>query len=171
MGVLDAFLTTWSHARRTFGDGAPEPGAQFDSGTVLGRLHSDLESAAPGPGWTGAAADAYGAANADHRRVLAELAGLDTRMRAHIDASAQIVAAGRRELDAVHKWVTDIAAAVPGDARGDQMLYPVVKKGIGQVAAILTRSNSDLNAVGAAIRAVGAEYVALADQKFGGQGG
>jgi hypothetical protein len=35
MSVLDAFLSTWSNARSTFGDGAPQTGAQYNSSGKL----------------------------------------------------------------------------------------------------------------------------------------
>jgi hypothetical protein len=70
-------------------------------------------SAAPGSRWKGSAASAYDAANTNHRRVIGELAGLDQRLKAHIDQSARAVTAGRHDLDAVRKWVLDAATGVP----------------------------------------------------------
>jgi uncharacterized protein YukE len=107
VSVLDGFLSTWSNARSTFGDGTPQTGAQYDNTGTLRQLQSDLGSAAPGSHWNGSAASAYDAANTEHRRVIDELAGLDQRLKAHIDQSAQVVTAGRRDLDAMGKWVLD----------------------------------------------------------------
>src|SRR5882762_9079528 len=70
MGVLDAFTSTWSNARSTFGQGTPESGARHDASGQLGQLQSDLGAAAPGSRWTGSAASAYDATNTEHRRVL-----------------------------------------------------------------------------------------------------
>src|SRR5215213_2851365 len=82
------------------------------SGTLRG-LQSTVETAAPGSKWSGGAANAYGAANTEHGRVLGQMAGLDQRLAAHVDQSAEVVAAGRRNLDAVRQWVVDAAATVP----------------------------------------------------------
>ena len=70
MSVLDAFLSTWSNARQTFGEGTPQPGVQYDNSGKLRQLESNLASAAPGSRWTGTAATRYDAANTAHRRVL-----------------------------------------------------------------------------------------------------
>lgn len=120
MSVLDAFLATWSNARSTFGQGTPQSGAQFDNSATLRQLESDLKSAAPGSRWTGTAASAYDTANTEHRRVLRQLAGLDQRLRAHVDQSSEVVAAGRRQLDEVRKWVIDASASVPTGSTGNE---------------------------------------------------
>jgi hypothetical protein len=164
--VLNAFLSTWSNARRTFGEGSPQTGAQYDSSGALRHLESNLESAAPGSHWTGSAATAYGIANTEHRRVIGQLAGLDQRLSAHVDQSAEVVAAGRRDLDAVRSWVVGAAANVPQNATGERMMLPIVQKGIGQVIDIVKRSNGDLNSVGEKLRALRDEYQLLGNQKF-----
>jgi hypothetical protein len=167
MGVLDAFTATWSNARTTFGEGTPQTGESFDASGPLGQLQSDLSAAAPGSRWTGSASSAYDAVNTEHRRVIGELGSLDQRMRTQIDRSAQVVSAGRADLDAVHKWVLDAANAVPRNAAGERMLLPIVQKGLGEVAQIVARSNGEMNAIGAGIRRLDAEYRALGDQKLG----
>ncbi|MET0996175.1 MAG: EspA/EspE family type VII secretion system effector [Mycobacterium sp.] len=171
MSVLNAFLATWSGARATFGMGSPEGGAAFDGSGHLRQLEADVQSAAPGPRWTGTASSAYGTANADHGRVLGQMAGLDQRLVTEVDRSAQVVAAGRRDLDAARKWVLDMAATVPQNQAGERMLLPVVKKGIGDVTDIINRSNSELNGIGGRIRGIAGEYQALGNQKFGGKEG
>jgi hypothetical protein len=167
MGVLDACTATWSNARTTFGEGTPQTGESFDASGPLGQLQSDLSAAAPGSRWTGSASSAYDAVNTEHRRVIGELGSLDQRMRTQIDRSAQVVSAGRADLDAVHKWVLDAATAVPRNAAGERMLLPIVQKGLGEVAQIVARSNGEMNAIGAGIRRLDAEYRALGDQKLG----
>ncbi len=168
MSVLNAFLATWSGARETFGAGSPEGGSQFDSSPTLQQLESDVKSAAPGSRWTGTASSAYETVNKDHGRVLGQMAGLDQRVAAEVDRSAQVVGAGRRELDAVRKWVVDAAASVPQNAAGERMQMAIVQKGLSQVQEIIQRSNGDLNAIGGKIRGLGEEYQALGNQKFGG---
>lgn len=173
MGVLDAFTSTWSNARTTFGQGTPQTGKPFDASSQLGQLESDLRAAAPGSRWTGSASAAYDAVNTEHRRVIGEIGGLDQRLRTQIDRSAAVVTAGRADLDAVRKWVLDAASAVPRNAAGERMLLPIVQKGLGEVTQIVSRSNGELNAIGAGIRGLDAEYRALGDQRFAGgnQGG
>jgi uncharacterized protein YukE len=164
--VLTAFLSTWSNARQTFGEGTPQPGAQYDKSGELRRAQSTVQSAAPGSRWTGAAANAYGAANAEHARVIGQLAGLDQRLSAHVDQSAAVVAAARRDLDSVRKWVVDAAASTRQGHAGEQMRLAIVQKGIAQVQDIIQRSNRELNAIGEQIRGLGDEYQALSNQKF-----
>ena len=168
MSVLNAFLATWTGARETFGAGSPEGGAQFDSSPTLQQLEADVKSAAPGSRWTGTASSAYETVNKDHGRVLGQMAGLDQRVAAEVDRSAQVVGAGRRELDAVRKWVVDAAASAPQNAAGERMQMAIVQKGLSQVQEIIQRSNGDLNAIGGKIRGLGEEYQALGNQKFGG---
>jgi len=166
VSVLNTFLSTRSNARQTYGERAPHTGAQHDGSSTLMQLQSAVQTAAPGSKWTGGAANAYGAANTEHGRVLGQLAGLDQRLSAHVDESAQVVAAGRRDLDAVRKWVVDAAASAPQNAAGERMQMAIVQKGIGQVQEIIQRSNGDLTAIGAKISGLHGEYQALGNQKF-----
>ena len=133
MSVLAAFMSTWSNARSTFGQNAPQTGAQYDNSGTLRELQSDLGSAASGTRWTGTAASAYDTANTEHRRVIGEIAGLDQRLKGHIDQSAQVVTTGRGNLDAVRNWVTAAAASVPPNDAGEKIMLPIVQKGISKV--------------------------------------
>jgi hypothetical protein len=103
--------------------------------------------------------------------VIGELAGLDQRLKAQLDQSAEVVTTGRSGVDAVRKWVVDAAASVPQDAADERMLLPIVQKGIGEVLGIVQRSNGELNIIGATIRGLGDEYRALGDQKLGKRDG
>jgi hypothetical protein len=167
VSVLNAFLSTWSNARQTFGEGTPQPGAQYDNSAALRQAQATVATAAPGSRWTGDAANAYGAANTEHGRVIGRLAGLDQRLSAHVDQSAAVVAAGRRDLDSVRKWVVDAAASTPQGQAGEQLRLAIVQKGISQVQQIIQRSNGELNSIGGKIRGLGEEYQALGNQKFG----
>ena len=158
MSVLEGFLSTWSKARATFGEGVPQEGAGLDNSAQLRRLQSDVDSAAPGSDWAGAGADTYADQNRRHSRSLGAMADLDTRLRAQVDQSAAVVAAGRRDLDAVKQWVVDAASTVPRTAAGERMLWPVVSKGSGEIADIITRSHGDLSAIAGRLRALGTEY-------------
>jgi hypothetical protein len=170
VSVLNAFLSTWSNARQTFGEGTPQAGAQYDNSGALRQAQSTVESAAPGSRWTGGAANAYGSANTEHGRVIGQLAGLDQRLSAHVDQSAEVVAAGRRNLDAVRQWVVDAAASVPPGQAGETLKMAIVQKGISQVQEIIQKSNGELGSIGGKIRGLGDEYQALGEQKFAKEG-
>ncbi len=167
MSVLDAFLSTWSNARSTFGDGAPQTGAQYDSSGKLTELQNTVNSAAPDGQWTGTASKAYGNANIEHGRVLGQMAGLDQRLASEVTGSASVVASGRRDLDAVRKWVLDVASTAPQNQAGERMMLPIIQKGLKDLTDIVQRSNGDLNAIGGRIQAIGQEYQALGNQRFG----
>jgi hypothetical protein len=169
VGALDAFMSTWSNARSTLGEGIPQDGAQFNKSSQLRQAQSGVESAAPGSRWTGSAADAYADANSNQGRVLGQMAGLDQRLGAEVDRSAAVVAAGRQNLDQVKQWVLDAAASVPQGADREQTLMPIARKGIGDVADVVKQTNSDLDAIGARIRALGNEYKVLGGDKKDGK--
>ncbi|MGU3653941.1 EspA/EspE family type VII secretion system effector [Mycolicibacterium sp. A43C] len=170
MTLLNAFLDTWSHARKTFGAGAPSPGAQFDQSAALRGLQSQVQGAAPGELWRGTAADAYAAVNADHAAVLGAVADLDVRLAVEVDRSASVVTAGRDDLEAVRAWVVAAASSVPASRGGDVVMMSVVSSGLAQVSQIVARANSELSGIGASIQKLGAEYSALGNQKFGVRG-
>ena len=127
MGVLDGFLSTWSKARETFGQGVPQTGEQFDQSGQLRQMQTTVQSAAPGSRWIGAAASAYDTANANHGKVFGELATLDQRLSAKVTESAHVVSTGRQNLDTVRQWVLDAAATVSDGKTRKQMLMPIVR--------------------------------------------
>lgn len=170
MGVLDAFMSTWSKARETFGQGVPQTGEQFDQSLPLQQLQTTVASAAPRSRWTGAGAAAYQTTNKDHGKVFAQLASLDQRLGQHVTASSRVVTARRENLDAVRKWVVDAAASVPPGKNREQLLMPIVQKGLGKVSEIVTKANGDLSVIGGKIRSLGGEYDALRNQKFAPSG-
>lgn len=170
-GMVDAFLSTWSGARKVFGEGLPQQGAEFDGSGKLQHLEARVNSAAPDSRWTGTASIAYANANQDHARVLGQMAGLDRRLASEVTASADVVALGRRDLETVRKWVLDAASAVPQNNAGERMMLPVVQKGLKDLSGIVERSNRDLSAIGRRIRALGDEYEALKNQRFANQSG
>jgi hypothetical protein len=107
----------------------------------------------------------YADANSRHARTLGNLADLDKRLGTEVDRSAAVVAAGRRDLDAVRQWVVDAAATVPQTAAGDRTLWSVVSKGSGELTDIVNRSNGDLAAIAQRIRGLGGEYDELGRPK------
>ncbi|MGB0970132.1 MAG: EspA/EspE family type VII secretion system effector [Mycobacterium sp.] len=168
MGPIEGFLTTWSRALQTFGQGVPAAGSDFSGSAALRELKAQVESAAPGDQWLGGAATAYAAANDEHALVFGKLADLDARLAAEVDKSAGVVTSGRGELDKVREWVLSAASSVPDNQAGQMMLISIVSKGLGQLSAIVSRTNGELNAIGAQIQQVGEEYAALSQQKFAG---
>lgn len=170
MGALEGFLSTWDKARQTFGAGVPQSGEQFDQSAQLQQLQSTVQTAAPGSAWSGTAANAYGEVNKEHARVLGELAALDRRLANHVTESANVVATGRQNLDNLRQWVVDAAASVPPGKNREQLILPIVQKGLGELSGIVSTSNSELNRVAGDITKLGNEWDALQDQKFGGAG-
>jgi hypothetical protein len=166
VSVLDGFFSTWSNAKVTFGQGTPQTGDRYDGSAKLTQMQSTLNSAAPDSRWTGGAASTYGAVNTEHRRVIGDIGGLDQRLAAHVNQSADVVANGRTQLDAVRKWVVDAAASVPPGKDNDRMLLPIANKGISQVMDIVTKTNGELGTIGGKIRGLGDQYAALGDQRF-----
>ena len=156
-------MTTLTNARATFGEGIPD---HFD-GDALSRLHSDLAAAGPGRHWSGQAASAYEAVNAEHAQTLGALAELDKRIAKHMNEAARVVAAGRQDIDTLRQWVLELADSVPSEANRDDVLHPVVKQATDQLIDVITRSNAQLNEIGAGLRGFSSQYAALANQRFG----
>ncbi|MDA4106593.1 EspA/EspE family type VII secretion system effector [Mycolicibacterium holsaticum] len=167
MSVIDAFLSTWSDARSTYGEGTPQTGNGYDNSSALRGLHTHLESAAPGSRWTGAAATRYDAANTEHQRVIATLADLDRRLATEVDNSARSVDIGRRNLDALRTWVLDAADSAPPGKAGEQMRVVIAQKGLAQLQQIVQQSSAESNAIAGRIRLLEDEFRVLGNQKFG----
>ena len=164
MSALDAFMSVWSRARATFGEGTPVEGAEFDKSAQLQDLHDTVQTAAPGEHWTGGAADGYADKNSAHAAKLSRMAELDKRLAVEVDRSAAVVAAGRRELDQVKQWVTDASSGLSDNAAGNHKLWSIVSKGSGDVADILQRSHADMTAISNRIQGLGNEWDELRDK-------
>lgn len=164
MSALDGFLSTWDKARQTFGAGIPQTGESLDQSAQFERLQSTVQTAAPGSAWTGTAADAYRSVNTEHAFVLGELAELDRRLAGHVDASAQVVTTGRRNLDTLRQWVVDAAASVPPGEQRDALVLPIVQRGLSELTDIVTTSNDELARVAGDIRRLGPQWAALQDR-------
>ncbi|WP_422747269.1 EspA/EspE family type VII secretion system effector [Mycobacterium sp. WMMD1722] len=166
MSVLDGFYATWTDARQTFGEGAPQKGADFDDSSQLRTLGTGLDEAKPGDKWSGAAASGYDKANSEHQKVFTKLAELDQKLAQQVDRSAQVVDTGRLNLDSLRQWVTDAANSVPPGRQRDLMLMQIAKRGLGQLADVVKTSNDELNGVGRDIRRLQGEYDDAGIQKF-----
>jgi uncharacterized protein YukE len=158
VSVLDAFLSTWECARKTFGEGTPLGGDAFDGSAHLRTLQRDVEAAAQTPDWTGPAAERYTDANQRQGRTLGALADLDQQLRAEIERSAEVVTAGRRDLDAVRERVLAVASTLPNDAEGQRMLLPLIRNGSVEITEIVQRSHDDMSAVAERIRRIDGQY-------------
>lgn len=163
--MLAAFLSTWDNARATLGAGTPVDGSQFDQSAPLAELRRTVQAASPDAAWTGMAAECYGDRNQRLAGTIGGLAELDRRLGAEVDRSAVVVAACRRDLDSVRHWVLSAAASLPDTAAGERALLPVVSRGVGELADILNRSNTDMNAIAARIREIGDGYQTLGDRE------
>jgi len=157
-------MSTWNQARATFGDNEPIDGAEFDKSAHLRDLQNTVQSAGPGEHWTGTAADNYADVNARHSAALAQIADFDERLGAEITRSAEVVRAGRRDLDALKQWVTDASAAAADAttaAAADRALWSTISKASGEVADIIERSHHELAGVARRISALGEELDSL----------
>jgi uncharacterized protein YukE len=163
VSTLDAFMSVWSRARATFGEGNPVEGAEFDKSAQFHDLHDTVRSAAPGDRWTGTASDSYADQNSAHASKLNRMADLDKRLGVEVDRSAAVVAAGRQDLEQVRQWVTDASSGLPQNAAGNRALWEIVSKGSGDVADILQRSHSDMTAISNRIQGLGNEWNELGD--------
>lgn len=164
MSALDAFMSVWSKARATFGEGSPVEGTEFDKSAQFQDLRDTVHTAAPGDHWTGGGADGYADKNSAHAAKLGRMAELDKRLAVEVDRSAAVVAAGRRDLDQVKQWVADASSGLPQNAAGNHKLWSIVSKGSGDVADILQRSHTDMTAISNRIQGLGNEWDELRDK-------
>ena len=161
LSAIDAFYATWDRARRTFGEGTPTTGSRFDASSGLRRFGGEVASAAPGSVWSGGAATAYDTKNTKFGGVFFDLADLDQRVGRAVDQSAQIVTAGRRDLDALRQWVTGAANSVPPGRQREAQLMQIARSGLGRLGEIVAGADSDLGTVAVRISAIKAGYDAL----------
>lgn len=168
MSLLDAFLSTWSKARDTFGDGTPEGGAQFDGSSRLQQMQTDVQAAAPDDRWQGTAAEAYATTNQNHAAVYGKLAELDKRMAIEIDNAANVVTAGRQKLDDIKSWVVSAAGALPDTETGRQQLIPIVSKGFSEISDIIRKSTDGMTDIGGRVQDLKGEWEDVKNnQRFG----
>lgn len=66
-------------------------------------------------------------------------------------------------------WVVNAASSVPHNQAGELMKMPIVSRGVARLSEVMLKSNGELNAIGANIAQIGAEYSALSVQKFGSE--
>ena len=169
MSAIDAFYRVWADARQTFGSGLPQRGEGYDKSAQLTTFARDLDQAAPRQQWTGSAANAYSDANTEHQQVFTRLAELDRKISARVTASAEVVAAGRQNLDAVRDWVTAAANSVPPGKLRHAMLTQIANKGLAELSEVVRRSNADANTIAESLRKLGPEFDEIRrSQRFGG---
>lgn len=167
MGALDAFYSTWSNARETFGQGTPQDGTQFDASSTFQQAKSAVEAAGPGSNWRGPASEAYGAKNKQYAVVFGKLADLDKRMATEVTNAANVVTAGRQHLDEVKSWVTSMANSIPSGtsaADRDNKLLRIATTGISEVSTIVQRSTGEMNTIGGRVSGINGEFQALDSQ-------
>lgn len=169
MSALDGFYSTWNKARATFGEGTPTDGSRHDGSSRLLRMKDTIESAAPDDRWQGTAAQAYAAANKEHAAVYQRLADLDKLMAAEVTNAAEVVTAGRAQLDATKSWVDSAVASLPATAAQDRerKLIPIAKQGITRVDNTVQHANKEMHTIAERVTALRGEFEALTNQKFG----
>lgn len=146
MGALDGFYSTWNKARETFGQGVPTDGSQFDQSRSLTQMKAGVEAAAPDDRWQGSGANAYAAANKEHAQVYQKLADLDQKMAAEVKNAANVVSAGRTNLDNAKSWVEGMANSLPATSQQDRerKLIPIAREGINRVDNIVKSATADM---------------------------
>jgi uncharacterized protein YukE len=164
--AIDGFLSTWSNARQTYGQGTPQTGDQYDNSGKLNNLQSTVQTAAPTGTWTGAAAEAYAKTNNQHGEVLGQLAALDKQLASQVNNSAQVVATGRQNLDSLRQWVVDAANSVPPGKNAEQIKMQIAQRGLAQLQDVIKQSNAQSNEIGQNVSKIGDQYQALKEKLF-----
>jgi hypothetical protein len=168
VGALDAFYSTWSDARATFGQGTPQDGTKLDNSSRLMQMKAGVEAAAPDGRWQGPASEAYAAKNKEHAGVYGKLAELDTKMAAEVSNAANVVTAGRQSLDNTKSWVDSAAAAIPPGVSAsdrDSKLLSIANQGISRVSDIVTESTHKMTEISGRVQTLKGDYAALANGK------
>ncbi|OKH68267.1 hypothetical protein EB73_16350 [Mycobacterium sp. SWH-M3] len=168
MGALDAFYSTWSDARETFGQGTPQDGSNLDNSSKLMQMKAGVEAAAPDGRWQGPASEAYGAKNKEHAGVYGKLAELDTKMATEVTNASNVVTAGRQSLDNTKSWVDSAVKALPsGLSTSDRenKLLSIANQGIGQVSNIVTNATNDMTTISQSVQSLKGRYDAIANGK------
>ncbi|CKI25964.1 hypothetical protein LTT02_27805 [Mycolicibacterium smegmatis] len=160
MGALDGFYSTWNKARETFGQGAPTDGSQFDQSRSLTQMKASVEAAAPDDRWQGSGANAYAAANKEHAQVYQKLADLDQKMAAEVKNAANVVSAGRTNLDNAKSWVEGMANSLPATSQQDRerKLIPIAREGINRVDNIVKSATADMMGIKGNVEKLRGEY-------------
>ncbi|MCP2625204.1 hypothetical protein NLB33_20360, partial [Mycolicibacterium smegmatis] len=163
MGALDGFYSTWNKARETFGQGAPTDGSQFDQSRSLTQMKASVEAAAPDDRWQGSGANAYAAANKEHAQVYQKLADLDQKMAAEVKNAANVVSAGRTNLDNAKSWVEGMANSLPATSQQDRerKLIPIAREGINRVDNIVKTATADMMGIKGRVTGFKTEYDAI----------
>ncbi|WP_276823028.1 EspA/EspE family type VII secretion system effector [Mycolicibacterium mageritense] len=168
MGALDAFYSTWSDARETFGQGTPQDGGKLDNSSQLMQMKAGVEAAAPDGRWQGPASEAYGAKNKEHAGVYGKLAELDIKMAAEVTKASNVVTTGRQSLEDTKSWVDGMVKALPsGLSTSDRenKLLSIANQGIGQVSNIVTNATNDMTTISQSVQSLKGRYDAIANGK------
>ncbi|WP_454787526.1 TPR repeat region-containing protein [Mycolicibacterium lutetiense] len=166
MGALDAFYSTWSRARETFGQGTPQDGATLDQSSKLTQMKAGVEAATPDARWQGPASDAYATKNKEHAGAYGKLADLDQRMAAQVTNAANVVTTGRQNLDSIKSWVSSAAEAIPTGISAsdrDRKLMSIASQGIGKVSDVITASHTAMSTIGANVGTIKGEWESIGD--------
>ena len=131
-------------------------------------MKTGVESAAPDDRWQGPASQAYATANKNHAAVYQKLAELDRKMAAEVTNAADVVTAGRTQLDAAKSWVEGAVQALPKslttDSR-DKSLLQIASQGMARISDILRTSNNAMNAIASNFGDLKGQYGGLTKPK------
>lgn len=161
MSPLEAFYAAWARARHAFREGTPQGGMQFEASAELRQLGNDVAGAAPGSVWSGGAATAYQAINADHRAAIDRIAELDQRLGGSVDNCARVLSGGRQDLDALRQWVIDSTGSVPPGKPHALACSQVAGEGLTRLDDIVRGAHGELDNLARDIRGIKKEYAAL----------
>ncbi|GJJ19612.1 TPR repeat region-containing protein [Mycolicibacterium mageritense] len=167
MGALDAFYSTWSDARETFGQGTPQDGSKLDNSSQLMQMKAGVEAAAPDGRWQGPASEAYGAKNKEHAGVYGKLAELDTKMATEVTNASNVVTAGRQSLDITKSWVDSAVKALPSGLSAsdrDAKLLSIANEGIGKVSTIVTEATNKMTDINGRVQGIKGQWHALGNE-------
>ncbi|MHC9292570.1 EspA/EspE family type VII secretion system effector [Mycobacterium sp. LTG2003] len=164
MSALDGFYSTWNKARKTFGQGTPDDGSQFDGSSRLMQMKAGVEAAAPDDRWQGSGSQAYAAVNKEHAAVYEKLAELDRKMAGEVKKAADVVKNGRTNLDTAKGWVESMVNSLPSDlsaADRENKLIPIAREGITKVNNIVTSATDDMTTIKGDVDKLKGDYDAV----------
>lgn len=161
MSAIGALYAAWANTRHIFGEGAPLGGSPFDAGEKLLQLSADVARAVPGAAWSGEAANAYAAKNANQQVAVGDIASLDRRLSRSVDESARIVSASRQELDILRQRVAVAAGSVPPGQQREIVFTQIARTSLARLDDIVCDAHADLSDIARDIHGINDEYEAL----------
>jgi len=172
VGIKDAFYGVWNEAYKTYGEGVPPGGEQFDRSAQLQKMQQAVLAAGPDDRWQGSGSEAYGRANKQLADRYGELADLDRRYGAEIDKSKAAVLAGRQAMLTVRSNFDALVSGLDENKPADRLLLmSALSNGLGEVQKTLLNTTQEQLAAGQRMKVIADEYAAEGKPKVaGGEG-